>query len=209
MAEISTKDAEAYAAAASASIGDNSMALLYNYAELQLEREKEVAAALEALKKAQERLAEVQERDLPNEMERVGIQEFTLKNGMKVKLKTQVRTSIAGEKKGPAIQWLRDHGRDAIIQQVVSVAFGKGEDRKARELLKRLARSVRNYSFDAEEKVPSSTLAAFVREALAKGEAIPLETFGVFRQNLSEIEMPGEVKKRAKKGAAEDGPAPF
>lgn len=210
MSNITVEQGEAYARAAAPKIGDNSMAVLYTLAERQLKAEGDVARAEDELKKAQERLASVQEHELPEEMERLGMKEFTLQNGLSVSVRTILRASVAGDRMPAAIKWLRENGAESLIKRDVTVSFGKGEDKKATELIKRLMRSVRKYAVGDEESVNTATLKSYVQEKLTEGYNIPLELLGAYQQKQSVIERPGEAKsKKGRKAVGAEGAAPF
>lgn len=153
-------------------------------AEEQAKAEAEVADLEAQLTAAREKVRDLAERKVPELMDQIGIEEFKTSSGLKIKVAETIRASISQANGPRAFAWLREHGNAAMIKRIVSVAFGKGEDEKAEALVKELGEK-----FECEDKtsVHPSTLSAFVREKLAKGDELPLDLLGVHRQRVSKI----------------------
>lgn len=159
---------------------------LARLAEQQAAAQSKVANLEAQLNKAREELRDIAERQVPELMDQIGIGEFKTATGLKIKIDETIRASIPKAKAPLALAWLKQNGHAAIIKRVVAVAFGKGEDEKADELLRRLADE---FEVDDTSSVHPSTLSAFVREKLREGEEVPLDLFGVHRQRVSKIEV--------------------
>lgn len=132
-------------------------------------------AHVKELKEIQRRAIEI---DLPDAMGEAGLSSFSTSTGRKVSLETFVSGSIPKSKQAEAFAWLRLHGHGGLIKRELSVAFGKGDDATASEIRRFLEH--RSLQVEDKETIHSSTLAAWARECLASGEAIPLELLGIY-----------------------------
>ena len=108
----------------------------------------------------------------------LGLNSFTLSDGSKLDVKTFYRGNIAKDRQEEAHDWLRDHNHADLIKNDVICSFGKGEDHDALVLMGKL--SDIGVDYENKKHVHASTLKAFVREQIAEGVDIPMETFGIF-----------------------------
>ena len=145
-------------------------------------RHSDEISALEAtLKEKKKELQRVEEQDLPEAMDAIGMSEFKLTDGTTISIKTFYNASIPGERKEEAFAWLDDNGHGGIIKTVVSVSFGRGDLEIARSFLE-FARGFNEASIDPElaQGVHWQTLRSFVKEQIEGGSALPLDLFGVY-----------------------------
>lgn len=158
---------------------------LSNLASEQAAAEAEVARLEGELTKARERLRDFAERQVPELMDSIGIEEFKTSSGLKIKVDETIRAGISVANGPKAFAWLRENNHAALIKRAFSVTFGKGQDEKADAFAKELEAQ----GLDADDKttVHPSTLAAFVREKLRNGDEIPLDLLGVHRQRFAKI----------------------
>jgi predicted transcriptional regulator len=161
------------------------LARLATLAGEQRKAEIAVLEAEEALSKAKKHLADVSERQIPELMDEAGVAEFTTADGLKIQVLEKIRASIPKTAQGAAFAWLREHGHESLIKNIVEVKFSAGEDEKAEEILHLLQEHGTEPS--AEKSVHASTLAAFIKEQLTAGVEVPLELFGAFRQRYAKI----------------------
>lgn len=139
-----------------------------------------VAKAEEVLKKAQDALSEVVERQLPSLFEDLDMVELPLRDGGKLVLKEKLAGSIAEPNRPKAFSWLRGNGQGALIKRQVIVEFGMGEEKKAAKLLAAFAKRKDPLRYSDKESVHPSTLNSFVKEQLEAGRELP-EVITVFR----------------------------
>ena len=166
-------------------ITDSELAMVSSLAEKQVELEVRIAkgeALLEQLKKEHR---EISEKALPAALQEVGLASVTLTNGKKVTVKTEIYASIPKDSSAPAFAWLRDHGHGALIKNIISTEFGKGEDEKAVEAAMLLAEA--GFTPSQKESVHPMTLKAFLKEQVEKGQDVPLDLFGAFVFNKSKV----------------------
>jgi hypothetical protein len=155
-------------------------------AERLTEQRKKAEEQLQKLKNAEEQLLN---RDIPDLLTRMRLEECTTASGVHVKVKREIRASLPGhdrvEARMGAFRWLIDNGHGGVIKNQVSVALDRGEDARADELVVEL----RAKGFDVESKkdVHASTLSALVREVMANGKIVPRENINVFDQRIAKL----------------------
>lgn len=166
--------------------------------QLHIEKlEAELADRSKALKK----IAEV---DIPNALNDAGLEEMPLGEGWTVKIKNVITGSISEANKERAHEWLEKHGMGGLIKHVITISFGRDEDRWAKKFLADCAKRKKPLNASRKDAVNSQTLSATVREqiqlATDAGEdprqRIPFDLFGVFELKKAEL-----VEPKAKKGA--------
>lgn len=164
-------------------------------AERQKLLEEELAALeAQAVVKKQE-LKKVAEEELPELLNLVGLPSITLADGSIIEIADNISASITDENRSAAHQWLRDNALGDLIKNVVSVTFGKGEDKDA-ELLVHNIRvmadqgSINFGTLDQKEAVHPSTLKSFVKERIKSGEPLPADIFKLWIGQIAKIKKP-------------------
>lgn len=161
------------------------MAQLAELAERQLDAERAVEQAEEDLAKRKKELAEIAEKELPELMQELKVEEFKLESGQRIQIKEVIRAGIAKKNQGLAFRWLRDSGNGKMIKRVIAVPFAAGADDEAEKFAKQLKEA--GLEPDDKSAVHNQTLVAFVRRRLEAGEELPMDLFGVFRQRVAKI----------------------
>lgn len=114
----------------------------------------------------------VEQEDLPDLMQELGLETFTLKSGEKVEVKPEVDCGISEDRRARAHEWLNANGFGGIIKTEVVAKFGKGERDAAQACAEQIGGEM-------IERVHPSTLKSFVKEQMAAGAALPFDLFGV------------------------------
>lgn len=169
---------------------DEALEAIALLATRQRDLSEKVAYLENSLKVAKVDLQRVEEHDLPEAMDRVGLEEFKLKDGTKLKISTFYNASIPPERKPEAIDWLENQGHGGLIKTEVSLAFGKGELKIAQEFLAWLSEQKPDLSPELSQGVHWQTLRAFVREQVESGATLPLDLFGVFIGRKAKLTLP-------------------
>lgn len=191
MAHKSSKVAEvtrAQEGAVATKAADAELALVSSLAQLQMDRELEVARAEDALRTAKDALRQISEVDLPEAMREVGIKTFTTTDGLTIKVKPEVQVSIAIANREAAYQWLIDHGFEGLLKLDVKVHFDRGDRNSANKLADQLRK--KGIEVNVEQSVHSQTLKAFVKERIADTETeveFPLELFGAWPYTVAVV----------------------
>ena len=144
------------------------------------------AAALEqkliekeqAMKETKAALHKITDEQLPEALEEMGLQKFTLTDGAEISVKPIYSASIPKDRRDEAYQWLRDNDFGDMVKNNVTVTFGRGEDVVAKKFLDLCGNQ--GFAPDQLEKVEPMTLKAWLRERVEAGDAVPLDLFGAF-----------------------------
>jgi hypothetical protein len=147
---------------------------------LMLEKQRKVTAAKIALKQAEDELARIAQKELPEAMQIAGTQDFTTTNGIRIVLKEDLFASISEANRDQAFTWLQENGFGDLIKNKVDLSFGRGEENRVQYLLKNLEELGYN-DYSVKESIHGGTLKAFLKEQLAAGTDVPLELFGAFQ----------------------------
>jgi hypothetical protein len=177
-------------------------------ARKQLRLQGEVAEATAALKAKQAELDLVSERELPDAMLQLGLEEFKLAGGGLVTIDDDWQASIPlGTKtKDPeerarllgqrarALAWLVANGHGALIKRKLEVQFGRGETSLADKLIAFLKKQWPDRKVGDKEEVHAQTLSAFVREQIAQGKMseLPLDDLGARHVRRAVVVLPHE-----------------
>ena len=140
--------------------------------------EKEIAQYEQFAKEKKQALHKITDEQLPEALEEMGLQKFTLTDGAEISVKPIYSASIPKDRKDEAFEWLRDHEFGDLVKNNVTVTFGRGEDETAKEFVS-LCGS-KGFVPSQLEKVEPMTLKAWLRERVEAGDAIPLDLFGAF-----------------------------
>lgn len=157
-------------------------------ASKQMQLEDLIESSEAELKDLRRQLEEISSQQLPDALAAVGMEEFKLVNGGKVKVKPFYSASIKEEDRPKALEWLRKHGFASLIRHSIDVDFAPGEDAKALKLRQALEKG-KNH-FTEGETVHAQTLKAFIREQVENGVKIPMKLFGAFVGRKASITRP-------------------
>lgn len=148
----------------------------------------EVDADTAALAEKNAKLDKIASRLIPDVMDELALESFTLKDGSKMEVKPDIKTSITADNKPAAFKWLADRHYDGIIKTKVMTEFGKGEMDKAQKAQQALEQL--GFFASLDQSIHNATLKSFVKERLANGEAIPTDLFGIFDMRKTKITKP-------------------
>jgi hypothetical protein len=140
--------------------------------------EKEIAQYEQFAKEKKQALHKITDEQLPEALEEMGLQKFTLTDGAEISVKPIYSASIPRDRKDEAFEWLRDHEFGDLVKNNVTVTFGRGEDETAKDFVSLCGSQ--GFVPSQLEKVEPMTLKAWLRERVEEGDAIPLDLFGAF-----------------------------
>lgn len=131
--------------------------------------------------KMADELKQILEMKMPEILMEIGIDEFKLATGEKLKLSTYYSASLSEENplRGEAFEWLRKNNHDAIIKSTINGTFGKGEEKTADKIMKLLEKHAPEI-FVKKVGVHPMTLKSFVKELCEAGTPPPAEPFKLF-----------------------------
>lgn len=167
-------------------IGHNLMSALVDFADQHEACLSLIERLEEQLKEAKDNLKRIDEVEIPTLLD--GIQgKINLPDGRIIEVSEKIRGNIGGDKKLPALNWLNKNGHGNLIKRKFVIEFNRDEEEKAKEFEKELREAAEEFNFKTELGVHWQTLDAFIRERLAEGDDIPLDTFGVYRQKITKV----------------------
>lgn len=141
-------------------------------AELLLNLRKEVERLEIELDKAKKDMRRVEQEDLPDLMQELGLETFKLSTGEMIEVKNEIDCGISEERRGNAHQWLTENGFGGLIKTEVVVRFGRDERDAATACAEKIGGEM-------IERVHPATLKSFVKEQMSKGQAIPFDLFAI------------------------------
>lgn len=153
-------------------VSDEAISSLSELCEKKAKLLEYIAEAEEALKALKKQHAYVDEVQIPEKMQDLGVESITLNDGKKVAVTNVYAGSVRKDSAMEAFMWLEQNGHGGIVKSEVKVNFGKGERENAVELVTNMRE---DYGVLAEFKqsVHPMTMKSFVREQHEKGEDLP------------------------------------
>jgi len=161
--------------------------------------QRAVVAKLEdELKAATDRLTLMEEKIIPDLMEKADSLKITTADGLMIEVKEQVFTSIKEENKPKAFAWLEKNKLGDIIKRQFVIKFGKGDEAWAKKFQRDLLKRKKPLNSEVSRNIHPGTLKKTVTDILEEGKLnLPLEVFGVHRRKVAEVSIP--EKKEGKK----------
>lgn len=143
-----------------------------------LDHQAKCEALEEQLKLEKEKFNHINQIVLPELMASIGMSEFKLENGIKLKVEDVISAKIPEDRENEAFAWLEETGNAGMVKSQISLAFAKDQQKKEEEVLKALGEC--DVSFSRKRGIHFQTLKAFVKGQLEAGEPLDQELFGVF-----------------------------
>ena len=154
-------------------------------AELLLQMRNKVQDMEKQLEVAKADLRRVEQEDLPELMQELGLETFKLKTGETIEVKPEIDCGISEERRRAAHDWLTANGFGGLIKTEVVVTFGRGEHDAAEDFAEEVTKQGKQPNL--VERVHPSTLKSFVKEQMAAGNPVPFDLFGVHPYNKVKI----------------------
>jgi len=173
---------------------DAEMHQIVELAREQVRLERRIKKANEDLADLKAEFNRVRLEALPDAMRQVGMTEFELEGGAKIKVKDGLNCNIKEENRQAAYGWLREHGHGDIIKDVMAMIFNPGDD-DARQAAIDFAETI-GTDYEVKESIHAATLNAWAKKQEEEGEdPIPEELINVFRYNEAKVTLPKASKK--------------
>ena len=112
---------------------------------------------------------------------------FNLSDGRTLTVKEDIRSSIAKEKRVPAIQWLDDHEYGHIVKRELVFKFAKGDTESCNAFKEAVEKIKMPLVMTEQYSVHHATLNAWVKEKLGDGIELPKDVFGIYRQRVAKV----------------------
>lgn len=147
---------------------------------------KKAEEQLQKCKQAEEQLLN---RDIPELLAKMHLDECTTASGIQVKVKREIKASLPGhervEARMGAFRWLVSNGHGGVIKNQVSVSLERGQDDRADDLVVELRG--KGFEVEAKKDVHAGTLGALVRELVAEGKIVPRDLFNLFDMRIAKL----------------------
>jgi len=158
---------------------------LMAFVNRQLELELAVVQIKETLKEAEKEYNKISLLEIPEIMDSLGVEEITLKNGRKVSVKENLYCSVPKKNMELIAKILTDNGYETLLKTDVIIPL----DATDRELKSEVFRVLESSGVDFQEKfgVNTASLKKAIKEMLAEGVDISLDTFGAFIKKEAKI----------------------
>lgn len=181
-----------------------SMQDLMGLAQRMLKQMDAVKASEDALKIEKERLALLQNVQMPNAMRELYMDQFRLADGRIVEIRPTISCSVSDENMEAAREFLTLHNHHGIIKHLVITEFGKGEDALAQKIIARLKEALLDAASEEEdgdlaaymekvkdvESINYQTLAATIRKLMGDGIDVPEEPFALWITDVVKVKVP-------------------
>lgn len=155
-------------------------------AERASEARRQAEASLQKCKQAEDQLLQ---RDIPELLAKMRLDECTTTSGIQIKIKREIKAALPGHDRvaarSGALRWLIEQGHGGVIKNLVTVTLDRGEDNRADELVAEL--NIKGYAVEAKKDVHASTLGALVRELVADGKIVPRDLFNLFDMRIAKL----------------------
>lgn len=148
---------------------------LANLARQQVQIEEDIAQLEKNLVDMKDQLKKVSEYSIPELFNELGLAEFRLANGLKVRVNPYYTGKITDEK---AYDWLEDHGHADLIKGEF-VVYYRRSSAKDLDAFRALA-STMGFTVADKLGVHPQTLKAFIRHQIESGADIDRELFNVY-----------------------------
>lgn len=132
------------------------------------------------LKEINLRLNTIKSSELPDMFGELGLSEFKLENGIKLKVQDFVSGSLPKDetKRKEAIAWIEANDGSDLIKTKIGMEFTKNQHNMAIDVAERLKEE--GYEVDCKSDIHSQTLCSFARERLKNGDELPIELLGLY-----------------------------
>lgn len=174
---------------------DTPLIRLRKMADVLKEYQARTLAAADALSKAQAAQSKIELEDMPELMTELGMKEFTLDDGFKIKIESDLKCGITADNKEAAHNWLKDRNFGGLIKVKLEQEYDKGEIEAAEANAVKILELTGKVAV-VNETIHAGTLKAFLKEQREKGANLPADLFGIHPFNKAKITPPKEKKKK-------------
>ena len=176
------------------SVGDNTMARLYGLAQDQLDAEQRVAQADAELKAAEEALKDIADRRFPELLDELQLPDFTNADGVKVAVKTDIKSFFPKEGAEKALAWLTEQGMQGLVKRKITLELPAGDEAGERAAVAAL----RGAGFEPKVAYDAHwmTLTSALKEQMEKGVDVPLTLFNGIIRRFTKVTLPKAKKSR-------------
>lgn len=122
-------------AAKAVTVSDEGLHRLANQAQMLVHAQETLAQCEADLKIASEMVRRLEEQDIPNTMQELGVETFTLTNGAKISVSMFYSASIPDDTRDACLKWLETNGYGAFIKNEIACRFDREGHQEATALM--------------------------------------------------------------------------
>jgi hypothetical protein len=166
------------------------LAELVRMGEVLVNTEREIEELEALLKALKGNSTEIKTRTLPDKMAELGLSEFSLDDGTKIKVSDFVSGTLPKEAdaREAALAEIEAWGAEGVIKNEINMTFEKSQHNEAMALVDDLR--LRGYHCDLKSGIHPQTYLALMRERLASGDPIDLQKMNIFVGRQTKVTAP-------------------
>lgn len=130
-------------------------------------RRRHVAKLLKEVAEQNDAINVLEEKTIPDAMRAIGMRSFELEGGFRVDLEDYMHGSVTKANEPAFFDWLERNNLGSIIKHVLTISFGKNEDKWAKKFMADLAKRKNPIPVERKDGVHAQTLKAFFKERFA------------------------------------------
>jgi hypothetical protein len=170
----------------------------------------EIARDEEALEAKKALLHQLESQELPEVFDSCGTDTIPLGQGLNITIKPITKASLpsAGaiekeknedkkeemiQRKEAGLDWLRKNGGESLIKNFLNLEFSKGMDNKVKSMIAQAEEM--GIAYQKETSVHNSSLESFIKEKIAAGKKVPMDTFSIYTGRKAVLVKPKKSKK--------------
>lgn len=141
-------------------------------------KEADLALLEIQVENCKKRINAIQLQELPDAMNDVGLNSFTLSNGTRIDVKPFYQCSVSDTEpslKAQALAWLEAEGVGSLIKHEFKCNLSKEASALAKELEAFL--ESKEIDYKDGQSINAATLKSFMKERIENGKSFPLEIF--------------------------------
>lgn len=187
-------DYAAYIDSSADAVSEDSLAVLRALAVELMDKERAVEDAKEVLSKAEQDLAVIQEKRLPEMLDQAGLPEFKFideASGATMTIKVgndyYVSQPKDKEQRKKGYAWLISIGKKGIIKETVEVPVGRDASKLAKKIAAAVKKIDKTLDVGFSQKVESSTLRSTIIGWLESGQNVPEGLFNIHEKRSAKV----------------------
>ncbi len=186
---LSSDDLSDYAADAAKPTPD-ALRQLTNLAERAKEAIRERDRIAAELKRADEMVDLLTEKEIPALMDSINLKRFSLSDGTGIEVKETLRVSLSKANNERGVEFFDGCGRSGIVKREVAIRFNRDETALVNKFMADLRKRKTQLRVNVSSWIEPATLKKEITEMLEAGEDVPLDIFSVFPQRVAKISAP-------------------
>ena len=167
-------------------VADASLGTVGKLANKMAEIELAIETKKKAVKELEAEFRKIQEHDLPDAMDEIGLPLIGLPDGRSIEVEEFVTGSISKANEEKAFGWMRSHGSGSLIKCEASVSLGPDSEKLLALFIEEMGE--RGLKVKGKASVHWATLRSYLKEQLELDDPnFPDEAFAVYNVRKAQI----------------------